>query len=151
MLYPSVFLRLTCRPLRKAIDASHAVAPSSGYNPFGPPEWPFLTKWLIRQLPWSFFPLRRINPGESTCPWLASPSTVRPQSFSLSRRFTPLRDVQPCFMLVTPLGFRPSGFLSHRQVPAVIPQKIPSWCFFLCTQLENILGCEASFSAIPVD
>lgn len=64
---------------------------------------------LHQRLPWSPLPLRRLSPGESTYPRFTSPGTFRPQDFSPSRRFTPRRDLQPYFRLVTPVGFCPSG------------------------------------------
>jgi hypothetical protein len=58
-----------------------------------------------QQLSWSLSPLRRVSPGESTRPRLATPGTFRPQGFSPSRRLTPHLNVRPCFVPVTPMGF----------------------------------------------
>jgi hypothetical protein len=57
------------------------------------------------QLSWSFLPLRRLSPGESTPPRFASPGTFRPQGFAPSRRLTPRPNARPCFMPETPMGF----------------------------------------------
>lgn len=46
------------------------------------------------------------------------PRTLHPQGFSPSRRLAPHRHAQPCFMLVTPLGFCSPGGFPHRQVRA---------------------------------
>jgi hypothetical protein len=57
------------------------------------------------QLSWSFLPLRRLSPGESTPPRLASPGTFRPQGFTPSRRLPPRLNARPCFMPETSMGF----------------------------------------------
>jgi hypothetical protein len=67
--------------------------------PEGPPAC------RCRQLSWSFLPLRRMSPGESTPPRFASPGTFRPQGFSPSRRIPPRLNARPYFMPETPMGF----------------------------------------------
>jgi hypothetical protein len=73
--------------------------PSVSYTPKGEQNT------ACRQLSWSSLPLRRLSPGESTPPRLASPGTFRPQGFSPSRRIAPRPNVRPCFMPETPMGF----------------------------------------------
>jgi hypothetical protein len=95
----------------KPCDSSHAVAPTAGFNPTRPANALSSTTpkgkrtAACRQLSWSSFPLRRLSPGESTPPRLASPGTFRPQGFAPSRRFAPRLNARPCFMPETPMGF----------------------------------------------
>jgi hypothetical protein len=74
-----------------------------------------------------------VSPSESTPPWLATPGTFRPQGFSPSRRISPRPDARPCFMPVTPMGFRSSGVSPHYQVPQLVAPELPSWRFLLRT------------------
>jgi hypothetical protein len=102
----------------KPHDASHVVAPPSGYNPSGPPVChPLRGRIACQQLPWSFSPLRRLSLNESTWPQFTSLGTFRPQGFPPSRRLAPHPDAQPYFRLVTPMGFRSTGAFPHCQVP----------------------------------
>jgi hypothetical protein len=96
----------------KPNDSSHAVAPTTGFNPTRPanslvrrPPRGANGNTAHRQLSWSSFPLRRLSSGESTPPRLASPGTFRPQGFTPSRRLAPRPNVRPCFMPETPMGF----------------------------------------------
>jgi len=93
-----------------------------------------------RRLSWSLLPLRRLSPGESTPPRLASPGTFRPQGFSPSRRLAPRLDVRPCFMPETPMGFRPSGVSPHRQVPMTRRLGIAFLTFLLRVNLSSTRG-----------
>jgi hypothetical protein len=68
------------------------------------------------QLSWSFAPLRRLSPSESTPRRLATPTTFRPQGFTPSRRLAPRSNARPCFMPVTSLGFRSPGAFPRCQV-----------------------------------
>lgn len=115
---PSGFPTDTPAALPKRCSSSHAVAPSSGFNPFGPPMSPVSREaGSNRRLSWSSAPLRRISPGESTPPRLATPSTFRPQGFSPSRRISPRPDAQSYFRPVTSMGFRSSGTFPRCQAP----------------------------------
>jgi len=92
-----------------------------------------------RRLSWSSFPLRRLSPGESTPPRLATPSTFRPQGFSPSRRISPRPDARPCFRPVTPLGFRSSGAFPRCQAPRLVAARLPSWRFLLGGAVTRII------------
>jgi hypothetical protein len=102
-------------PLRRATRTSSCY-------PGGLPE----RKKTNQQLSWSFVPLRRLSLSKSTQPRFATPSTFRPQGFSPSRRFPPRSDVRPCFVPVTPMGFRSPGGFPHCQVPGFVTPEIPS-------------------------
>jgi hypothetical protein len=80
-----------------------------------------------------FLPLRRMSPSESTPRRLATPATFRPQGFSPSRRIPPRSDARPCFMPVTPMGFRSSGVSPRCQVPQLVAPELPSWRCLLRT------------------
>jgi hypothetical protein len=85
-----------------------------------------LDRWAFRLLSWSSSPLRRLSSGESTAPRFTSPGTFRQQGFSPSRRLAPRLNVRPCFMPVTPMGFRSPGISPHSQVPAASAARLPS-------------------------
>jgi hypothetical protein len=86
-----------------------------------------------------FLPLRRMSPSESTPRRLATPATFRPQGFSPSRRIPPRSDARPCFMPVTPMGFRSPGAFPHCQVLRLVTEELPSWRFSsaLLSKLHN--------------
>ena len=128
----------------KPYSSSHVVAPISGFNPTRPanektiplPIGSALPKDCFpsgfrrgsrQQLSWSFLPLRRMDPSESTPPRLASPGTFRPQGFAPSRRFPPRSDLRPYFIPVAPLGFCSTGIFPHCQVPELVAPWMPSW------------------------
>jgi hypothetical protein len=118
----------------KPCDSSHAVAPTSGFNPTRPAGTSRCSPRRARRgrhqlLSWSSSPLRRLSPSESTRPRLTSPGTFRPQGFSPSRRITPRSDARPCFMPVTSMGFCPPGVYPHCQVPQLFAAELPSWRF----------------------
>jgi len=76
-----------------------------------------------------FLPLRRMSPSESTPRRLATPATFRPQGFAPSRRIPPRSNARPCFMPVTPMGFRSSGVFPRCQVLRLVTEELPSWRF----------------------
>jgi hypothetical protein len=93
----------TSRP--KPFGSSRVVRPSPGLTHLARQLIGFLgyrPRWLLS---WSLAPLRRLSTSEFTPPRFATPGTFRPQGFSPSRRLTPRPHLQPCFRLVTPLGF----------------------------------------------
>jgi hypothetical protein len=55
----------------------------------------------------SFFPLQRTEQRGATCDGFASPTSLRPQVFSTSRRFAPPAAFRACFIPVTLMGFEP--------------------------------------------
>ena len=130
------------------------VAPSSGFNPFGPPTSPVSRETgSNRRLSWSLSPLRRFSPGESTPPRHATPSTFRPQGFSPSRRISPRPNARPYFRPVTPLGFRSSGTFPRCQAPRLVVAWLPSWRFLLGDAVTLIITTteapEATRSMLP--
>jgi hypothetical protein len=100
----------------KRSNSSHAVAPTTGFNPTWPADLAAPSAPKNRKKPtrsatlMEFLPLRRMSPSESTPRRLATPTTFRPQGFSPSRRIPPRSDARPCFMPVTPMGFALQGF-----------------------------------------
>lgn len=103
-------------------NSSPAVAPTTGSNPtwpanlasFAAPKSNKINS--VSLLSWSFLPLRRISPSESTPRRLATPTTFRPQGFSPSRRLSPRSNARPCFMPVTSMGFHSPGVFPRCQV-----------------------------------
>jgi hypothetical protein len=122
--------QLAARP--RPYSSSHAVMPSSGYNPFGPPQTCSLPKQKTRLTAplMEFCAPSTLSPSESTPPRLATPGTFRPQGFSPSRRVTPRPDARSYFIPVSPLGF----FTLSRGFPSLLgsagssPAELPSWC-----------------------
>lgn len=104
------------RTLRPLVQRSRRIASPTGFR-----------RGSRQQLSWSFLPLRRMNPSESTPPRFASPGTFRPQGFAPSRRFPPRSDLRPYFMPVAPLGFCSTGIFPHCQVPELVAPWMPSW------------------------
>jgi hypothetical protein len=98
-LNPRVFsLPLLRKRLRAAILSSGYLPPQSipGTGLHCPPQAMHL---------FGFVPLQRSQTWEPASPGFASPSTFRPQSFSLSRRFSSPTPLRPCCMPVALLGF----------------------------------------------
>ena len=103
-------------------NSSPAVAPTTGSNPTWPANLdssatPKSNKInSVSLLSWSFLPLRRLSPSESTPRRLATPTTFRPQGFSPSRRLSPRSNARPCFIPVTSMGFHSPGVFPRCQV-----------------------------------
>lgn len=74
------------------------------------------SKPRVRPLSWGSLPFGACGSLEPTSPGLTSPGTLRSQVFSTSQRFASPDAFRPCFMPVTPMGFRPSE-LSPRFQP----------------------------------
>lgn len=129
----------------KRSNSSHAVAPTTGFNPTWPADLATPSAPKNRKKPtrsatlMEFLPLRRMSPSESTPRRLATPTTFRPQGFSPSRRIPPRSDARPCFMPVTPMGFRSPGVFPHCQVLRLVTEELPSWRFSsaLLSKLRN--------------
>jgi hypothetical protein len=88
-------------------------------------------KRLNQRLSWSFFPLRRLSPSESTPRRLATPTTFRPQGFAPSRRLSPRSNARPCFMPVTSMGFALQGFSLAVRSCRLVTRKIALLTFLL--------------------
>jgi hypothetical protein len=88
-------------------------------------------KRLNQRLSWSFFPLRRLSPSESTPRRLATPTTFRPQGFTPSRRLSPRSNARPCFMPVTSMGFALQGFSLAVRSCRLVTRKIALLTFLL--------------------
>jgi hypothetical protein len=133
----------TDRLLRQGVAAPLLwLRPLQGSTQHSPPTLAFLrlrkaAKTARQLLSWSFAPLRRVSPSESTPPRLATPGTFRPQGFSPSRRLAPRSNAQPCFMLVTSMGFCSSGGFPHCQVPTARRRGNTLLAFFLRIRREN--------------
>jgi hypothetical protein len=131
-------------------DSSHAVAPTTGFNPTRPAHALGSTTpkgkraAARRQLSWSSFPLRRLSPDESTPPRLASPGTFRPQGLVPSRRLAPRLNVRPCFMPETPMGF---SALQGLSLTARFPGSSPRNCLLDVSPHTNNRRCVAPVSA----
>jgi hypothetical protein len=121
----------------KRSNSSHAVAPTTGSNPTWPAD--LLQPLSFRRTAkaaqsatlMEFLPLRRVSPSESTPRRFATPTTFRPQGFSPSRRFAPRSNAQPCFMLVTPMGFALQGFSLAVRSLRLITSEITLLAFLL--------------------
>lgn len=84
-----------------------------------------------RLLSWSFVPLRRISPGESTPPRFANTGYVPSTGFpTLSTAYSsPERPA--LFQTGSARGVRPPGVFPRCQVPQLVTAELPSWRFFL--------------------
>jgi hypothetical protein len=115
----------------KLRSASLVVAPTSGFNPRGPPL-PASLNPKVRECGSpaplvEFVPLRRLSPGESTPPRFATTGYVPSSGFrTLSTDYSsPERPV--LFHTGNVLGVRSSGVSPRRQVPQLVIAELPSW------------------------
>lgn len=72
-------------------------------------EWPCVQRL---RTPAGFAPLRRLKSWKPGFPGFASPSTFPSRRFSRPQGFASPTTLQPCFVLLPPLGFRLQSF-SH--------------------------------------
>lgn len=117
-----VFLPINLSLRRNEVTPLMRLRPLQGSTQRGPPTLLQLrlrgaTKAAQSATLMEFLPLRRLSPSESTPRRFATPTTFRPQGFSPSRRLAPRSDARPCFMPVTPMGFRSPGVFPRCQVP----------------------------------
>jgi hypothetical protein len=89
------------------------------------------------RLPWGSFPLRGINKESSlVSEFPRSRSSVRPQRFSRSRRFTPLSALRVCFTPLPRPGFPFQGFAPAAEPDHLVDGSCPPVVVRLTSAVE---------------